>query len=61
MSELLSVFAAGRDAANAPALRIGERLYTFAQLADMTKRRLAALALELRDGLPCMLVGTNTL
>ncbi len=61
MSELLSVFAAGRDAAHAPGLRIGERLYTFAHLADMTKGRIAALALELRYGLPCMLVGTNTL
>ena len=61
MSELLSVFTAGRDAAYAPGLRIGDRLYMFAQLADMTKTRIGTLARELRDGLPCMLVGTNTL
>jgi O-succinylbenzoic acid--CoA ligase len=36
-------------------------LYTFAQLADMTKRRLFELSPELRDGLPCRVEGTNAL
>ena len=61
MSESLSIFAAGRDAPDAPGLRVGERIYTFAQLADITKSRLAALAPELRAGRPCVLVGANSL
>jgi O-succinylbenzoic acid--CoA ligase len=57
----LSIVAAARDAGDAPALRVGERLYTFAQLADLTQRRLATLSPELQDGLPCMFDATNTL
>jgi len=61
VSEALSIFAAARDAGDAPGLRVGDRLYTFAQLADMTKRRIDALSLEPVHGLPYMLEGTNTL
>jgi O-succinylbenzoic acid--CoA ligase len=61
VNDSLSIFAAGRDAGNAPGLRVGDRLYTFAQLADMTKRRLLALRPELRDGMPYRLEGTNAL
>lgn len=61
MSELLSIFAAARDAGDAPGLIAGERVHTYNQLAEMTKRRLGAISRELRDGLPGMLDGTNTL
>ena len=61
MNDSLSIFAAARDAGDAPGLRVGDRLYTFAQLADMTKQRLFALRPELREGLPCKLEGTNAL
>lgn len=61
MTEALSIVAAARDAGDAPGLRAGERLYTYAQLAAMTKQRIAALAPMLRDGMPHLLEGTNTL
>jgi len=61
VSDALSVFAAAREAGDAPGLVVGERVYTYAQLADMTKQRLHALSPELCDGLPCMLDATNTL
>jgi len=61
MSDPLSIFSAARDAGEAPGLRVGDRQYTFAQLAGMTETRLFALSPELRDGFPCVLEGTNTL
>lgn len=36
-------------------------MYTFSELADMTTKRLATLALEARVGLPYVLEGANTL
>ena len=61
LNDSLSIFAAARDAGDVPGLRVGDRIYTFAQLADMTKRRLVTLSPELRDGMPYRLEGTNAL
>jgi O-succinylbenzoic acid--CoA ligase len=61
VNDPLSIFSAARDAGDALGLRVGDRLYTFAQLADMTRRRLGELSPELRDGLPYTLEGTNAL
>jgi O-succinylbenzoic acid--CoA ligase len=61
VNDSLSIFAAARDAGDAPGLRVGDRVYTFAQLAEMTKHRLFALRPELREGMPFRLEGTNAL
>ena len=61
MSHSLSIFAAAREAGNAPGLRIGERSYPFAELAQMTRDRLATRDLAACAGLPYPLVGSNTL
>ncbi|MFO1324591.1 MAG: AMP-binding protein [Burkholderiales bacterium] len=59
--DALSILAAARDAGPAVALRAGGRSYTFAQLADMTRARQAAVERDARPGVPFPVVGTNTL
>ena len=61
VNDSLSIFAAAREAGASPGLRVGDRVYTFAQLAEMTKHRLFALRPELREGMPYRLEGTNAL
>jgi O-succinylbenzoic acid--CoA ligase len=60
MSEL-SIFAAAHDAGSAPALRDADHVYTFADLADLVRARLPALARDTGAGAPFPLVATNTL
>jgi len=59
--DALSISAAARDAGDAPGLRVGDRVHTFADLAEMTRRRLATLAHEVREGWPHPLVADSTL
>jgi O-succinylbenzoic acid--CoA ligase len=61
VNDPLSITAAARDAADAVALHVGRERYTFAQLADLVRTRLAALGPELKPGRPIPLVGRNTL
>lgn len=61
MNDPLSITAAARDAADAVALHVGNERYTFAQLADLVRTRLADLGPELVPGRPVPLVGRNTL
>jgi O-succinylbenzoic acid--CoA ligase len=61
VNDPLSITAAARDAADAVALHVGRERYTFAQLADLVRTRLAALGPELKPGRPVPLVGRNTL
>ncbi len=60
MSEL-SIFAAARDAGDAPALRNADHVYTFADLADLASARVPVLARDTPAGAPFPLVATNTL
>ncbi len=60
MSEPLSIFAAARDARDAPGLRIGARVLSFAELAALTDERLAGLRREATTGAPFPVVGSNT-
>ncbi len=60
MVDPLSIAAAAREAPAAPALRIGERTWTFAELAELTQRRIAELDLGAPAGAPYPLVGSNT-
>ncbi len=60
MSDPFSILAAARDAGTAAALRLGQREYTFVELAALTQERLATL--DTGDaGMPHVLVGSNTL
>jgi hypothetical protein len=61
MSEPLSIFDAALDAGGAPALRATDRVYTFADLAELTRVRLPALERDTRTAAPFPLVATNTL
>jgi O-succinylbenzoic acid--CoA ligase len=61
MSSGLSISVAAREAGNAPALWIADRLYTFAELAELTRERMIDLAAHPRDGTPYALVAENTL
>ncbi len=61
MSAPFSIFDAAKDAGNAPALDDGDRVYSFAQLAEKVRGRLPALERSGRDGTPRPVVGTNTL
>jgi O-succinylbenzoic acid--CoA ligase len=61
VNDPLSITAAARDAADAVALRVGRESYTFAQLADLVRARVADLGPELKPGRPVPLVGRNTL
>jgi len=61
MSEAFSIFAAAKDAGDARALDDGERVHSFAQLAEKVRARLPALERSGRDGAPHAVVGTNTL
>ncbi len=61
MNDALSIFLAARETANAPALRDGDRTYTFAELAELTRQRVGDLAIHPRDGTPYPLVADNTL
>jgi O-succinylbenzoic acid--CoA ligase len=56
-----SVFAAARDAAAAPGLRIGEQAYSFGELAERVRARLPGLALEIGERPLHPLVAVNTL
>jgi O-succinylbenzoic acid--CoA ligase len=60
MSDALSIFVAAAEAPAALGLRTGDRAYTFAELAAMTRERLAALAPELRAGTPFPVVADGT-
>lgn len=61
MSDPFSIVAAARDAGARTALAIGERRYTFAELAERTRARLDTLDVGTGEGAPCVLVGSNTL
>ena len=61
MSDALSIFAAAREAGPAIGLRIDERHFTFAQLAQLTRARLASLQHEARDGIPYLVTAHGTL
>ncbi|MGZ8254805.1 MAG: AMP-binding protein [Burkholderiaceae bacterium] len=61
MNDPLSITAAARDAPDAVALHVGRDRYTFAQLADLVRTRLADLGSELVPGRPVPLVGRNKL
>jgi o-succinylbenzoate---CoA ligase len=61
MSEPLSILAAARDAGDAPGLRIGARVLSFAELAALTDERLAGLRRGSTAGAPFPVVGSNTL
>jgi O-succinylbenzoic acid--CoA ligase len=61
VNDPLSITAAARDAPDAIALHVGRERFTFAQLADLVRTRLAALGPELKPGRPVPLVGRNTL
>ena len=50
--DALSIFAAAREAGDAPALHVGARCYRFADLARLTEQRLDALARDARPGAP---------
>ena len=52
MNDLLSITAAARDAADAIALHVGRERYTYAQIADLVRTRLADLGAELVPGRP---------
>ncbi len=54
-----SIFDAASDAAEAPALRAGERVYTFEELAALVRGRLRALEREARPRVPYPVVGAN--
>lgn len=60
MSDALSIHAAAREAGRAVALRIADRQYTFAALAELVRARCDALDAG-PDGVPCPLDGENTL
>ena len=60
-SNALSIVAAAGDASADIGLRDGAHSYTFAELARLTRRRIDALAHELRPGMPHPLVAENTL
>lgn len=60
MDDPLSVAAAARAAPAAPALRSGELTWTFAELAERVRERLAELDLAALRGAPYPLVGSNT-
>lgn len=61
MTERLSILAAAREAGAMPGVRIGERNYTYADLAALTVARLDALRNEGHGSGPYPVVGTNTL
>jgi len=61
VSDVLSIFAAARDAAGAIALRIGDQQVTFAQLAELTNSRLRSLRDDSHDAVPYPVTATNTL
>ncbi len=57
----LSIVAAAREAGDAAALRVGEQRWSFVELADRVGERLHSLNLDAEEGVPCPLVGDNTL
>jgi O-succinylbenzoic acid--CoA ligase len=59
--DALSIFAAAHDAGNALALRVGDRCYTFAELAALTQERLRTLDCGAPHGIPYPLTATNRL
>jgi len=61
MTSPFSILAAAQDAGEVIAVRVGERQYTFAELAERTRARLDALDIGSGEGLPYVLVGSNTL
>jgi O-succinylbenzoic acid--CoA ligase len=60
MSEPFSIFDAAREAGNAPALRVDDRVYTFAQLAEEVRTRLPELEREVRAAAPYPIVAINS-
>ncbi len=61
MTDVLSVFAAAREAPRATALRHGDRAFRFDELADLVSDRLRSLPVPASAPRPYALVGTNTL
>jgi len=61
MDERLSIFAAASEAGAAPALTAGTRVYTYAELAALTQRRIQVLAPQTTRGNAHLVSGTNTL
>jgi O-succinylbenzoic acid--CoA ligase len=59
LNDPLSIAAAAREAGSSTALLVGERRYTFAELAALAQARRAALDLDPRT--PRALIGSNTL
>lgn len=61
MSEPFSIFDAAKEAGNSPALRDGDRVYSFTQLAQRVRARLPALERDARAGAPYPVAATNSL
>lgn len=61
MSDALSIFAAARDASDAVALRIGDRQFTFAELAQRTDERMSSLRADAQVSMPFPVTATSTL
>jgi o-succinylbenzoate---CoA ligase len=61
VSEAFSIFEAAIEAGGAPALRDGDRVYTFAELAGQVRARLCALERDARSGMPYPVIGANSL
>jgi O-succinylbenzoic acid--CoA ligase len=61
VSDALSIHAAASDAGDTVALHTEERSYSYAQLAQLTAQRMAALAPMLRPGAVHPVLGSNTL
>jgi O-succinylbenzoic acid--CoA ligase len=61
LSDTWSIFAAAHDAATAPALRIGEQMLSFGELAESVRARLPSLREEIGGRTLFPLVGSNAL
>jgi O-succinylbenzoic acid--CoA ligase len=61
LSEALSIFAAARDDAQASALRVGERCFSFSEIAERVRARLLTLSVDSGQCVPYPLIGSNTL
>jgi O-succinylbenzoic acid--CoA ligase len=61
MTDPLSILAAAREAGDRPGLLVGGQVYTFADLARMTREAMDRLDVAASAGMPHALVGSNTL
>lgn len=61
MTQALSIRAAAREHGSAIGLRVGERAYTFDELAALTHERMRSLDRDVGDPRPLPVLGANTL